>query len=162
MSASHFSKLAKSESSDGYSTHAFIQAALLFRAFQIEALVNAIGERKNILDSWEASPRSTIEEKLSCLCKLLDIENDNGSAPFQSIYELIKYRNYLAHTKTTMISKTIDSSEKTKNKKYKWSTPNLITLLSKIEEHIEDIETQFTEGQPIPFARASIKFDASK
>lgn len=80
-------------------------SAVLFSAFAVEAHLNHIGEAK--LSFWGiVEPKLPWRDKLKLIVQQLGVESDFSKRPFQTIGELFKFRDKLAHGK----SKTWDVS----------------------------------------------------
>lgn len=71
--------------------------AILMSALSVEALCNAIGYR--LIEGWEDYEQSKPWMKLRVLCKELKIPFDKGSEPWQSLKDLLDFRNKVAHGK---------------------------------------------------------------
>lgn len=72
-------------------------SAILMSALSIEALCNAIGYR--LIEGWEDYESSNPWMKLRVLCKELGLSFDKGVEPWQSLRELLDFRNKVAHGK---------------------------------------------------------------
>lgn len=73
-----------------------MMATLVFSAFSIEAKVNFVGW-KMLADGWPE--KASFWEKCSLLAQLYDFQVDRGQRPWQTISQLVKLRNILAHGK---------------------------------------------------------------
>lgn len=71
--------------------------AILMSALSVEALCNAIGYR--LIEGWDDYEQSKPWVKLRVLCKELKIPFDKGSEPWQSLKDLLDFRNKVAHGK---------------------------------------------------------------
>jgi hypothetical protein len=75
-------------------------SAVLFSAFAVEAHLNHIGEIK--LAFWQiVEPKLGWRYKFELIAQQLEIEIDSGKRPFQTLVEVFKFRDRLAHGKTT-------------------------------------------------------------
>jgi len=76
--------------------------AQVMAAFAVEAYLNFVGE--NLFPFWEDVERISVRNKLSMICRHADIRPDFGRRPFQSLVELWKFRDVLAHARTESLS----------------------------------------------------------
>lgn len=76
-------------------------ASLVFSAFSLEAYLNHIGSK--LFRSWNALERLSPEEKLLVVCEKLNLEFDSGVRPLNTIRQLFKFRNDVAHGKTVTV-----------------------------------------------------------
>lgn len=82
-------------------------SAILFSAFAFEAYVNHIGEAK--LSFWGiVEPKLSWRGKLDLIAQQLGLAPDFGKRPFQTIGEIFKFRDLLAHGKTRTEEKSYD------------------------------------------------------
>jgi hypothetical protein len=72
-------------------------SSLVLTAFSFEAYLNHVGP--TVLSSWDRLERSSTPlSKLDLLCEVLKVQlPGKGSRPLQTITELFKFRNTLAH-----------------------------------------------------------------
>jgi len=70
-------------------------AALVFAAFTVEGYLNHIGHVK--CQDWDDLDRLPPLAKLRFLCRLLSIEYRPGDPAFQTVGQLFKFRNSVAH-----------------------------------------------------------------
>lgn len=76
-------------------THQF-RASLLFTAFALEAYLNHLGP--HLFKSWETFERKlTPSDKLTLLCEHLKLDLNWSARPWQTIKDLMRYRNTVAH-----------------------------------------------------------------
>jgi hypothetical protein len=75
--------------------------SLLFTAFSLEAYLNHIGPK--LFSCWDALEVLSPEGKLDIICERLAIDLPKDKRPRQTVRELIKFRNNLAHGKTVAI-----------------------------------------------------------
>lgn len=75
--------------------------SLMFTAFSFEAYLNHIGPK--IFACWPALEKLSPEGKLDIVCEKLEIDLPKSERPRQTIRELFKFRNNLAHGKTVTI-----------------------------------------------------------
>lgn len=72
-------------------------ASLIFTAFMMEAYLNDIGPR--IFKCWCDLERLSPSSKLNLIAEKLGVNKDEGKRPYQTLSELFKFRNALAHGK---------------------------------------------------------------
>ncbi len=75
-----------------------LQAATVFFAFTFEAYLNHVGAEE--LPFWDEIDRISYRKKLTVLSKHMGFENDLSKPPLQTILELFKLRDALAHGRT--------------------------------------------------------------
>ena len=75
--------------------------SLLLTAFSFDAYLNHIGPE--VSECWDALEVLSPEGKLSIVCEKLEIDLPSDRRPRQTIHELIKFRNNLAHGKTVTV-----------------------------------------------------------
>jgi hypothetical protein len=75
-------------------------AALFFVAFGFEGLLNHVGAKKHP-EWWEYVERLETKNKAMLLCKHLNLRSaaDPGTRPFQTLFECVRRRNDLVHSK---------------------------------------------------------------
>lgn len=78
-----------------------IMASLIFAAFSLEAFLNHVGA--HLFSSWDELERLPPLGKLKVISEKLRISLDHGSRPIQTAVALLKFRNELAHGKTSRI-----------------------------------------------------------
>lgn len=75
-----------------------LQAATVFFAFAFEAYLNHVGAEE--LSFWDEIDRISYKKKLTVLSKHLGFAKDASKSPLQTILELFKLRDALAHGRT--------------------------------------------------------------
>ena len=79
-----------------------LMASLIFSAFTLEAFLNHIGQ--NVFKCWEdLEKKLSSSGKLNLIAEKLEIRKDDGKRPFQTVIELFKFRNEVAHGKTVYL-----------------------------------------------------------
>lgn len=76
-------------------------ASLFLTAFSFEAYLNHVGPKT--LECWDVLEVLSPEGKLDIICESLGIIFSKDRRPYQTIHELIKFRNNLAHGKTVTV-----------------------------------------------------------
>ena len=98
---------------DGY----FLMAGMLMAYFAYEAYLNFVGPRvdqeawKNERESFGKQPYRGTEGKLTRICEKIGIEVDRSKRPYQTIRELKKLRDFLAHGKLESYAYEIEVME---------------------------------------------------
>ncbi len=82
------------------SQHQFM-ASLVFTAFTLEAYLNWLGER--LFSRWGYLDRLRPTEKLDLISDQLKVSVDYGKRPWQTIDQLFKFRNKIAHGKSVLL-----------------------------------------------------------
>ncbi|HEV8034310.1 hypothetical protein [Yoonia sp.] len=80
-----------------------MMAALVFAAFSVEAKVNFVGF-KVLENGWPE--RANLREKIDLLLRVLPLDFEWGNRPLQTIADLKRFRDTLAHGKPEIIDKT--------------------------------------------------------
>ncbi len=74
---------------------------LVMSAFSLEAYLNFAGEQ--IFSYWSHVERLSVQDKLGLICGHLQIEMDFSKRPYQSIKQLWRFRNFMAHARTETV-----------------------------------------------------------
>ena len=77
----------------------FNMMAATFAAFTVEGFLNDLGERK-VADWSRLERRLAPKEKLLLLRQLLHLEVDKSRRPFQTLHDMLRVRDALAHGRT--------------------------------------------------------------
>ena len=81
----------------------FSMMAGVFAAFTVEAFLNHLGQRK--VKDWEVFERKLgPREKLLLLQQSLHLTADQGQRPFQTLRDMLRLRDALAHGKTEIVT----------------------------------------------------------
>lgn len=78
-----------------------VMASLTFTAFTLEAYLNHVGSQ--IFKCWDDLERLSPLSKLNLIAEKLEIKNDEGTRPYQTVSEVFKFRNKLAHGKSMLL-----------------------------------------------------------
>ena len=78
-----------------------VMASLVFTAFALEAYLNHVGS--HLFECWKALERLPPLEKMSLLSEKLGIKQHSGRRPYQTVRELFRFRNVLAHGKSEVV-----------------------------------------------------------
>lgn len=86
-------------------------SSLIFRAFTFEAYLNHFGDMK--IRFWDEIESIKVMEKYKVLCKELEINPDFSRRPHQTLKQLFKFRNALAHGKSQVleVEKSVSSGD---------------------------------------------------
>ena len=94
-------KRAKAEPSGGYWV---VMASAVLTAFALEAYLNHIGSK--IFTTWNVLEALSPSGKLDIMCEKLGLSFPLGKRPRQSIEDLFRFRNKLAHGKSKTLTMT--------------------------------------------------------
>lgn len=75
-----------------------LMSCLVFSAFAVEAYLNHVGERK--IQYWGEIEKIEPMAKLKVLYSHLNLQFDPSKRPIQTIRQLFKFRNFMAHGRT--------------------------------------------------------------
>jgi hypothetical protein len=112
----------------------------VFSAFTIEAFLNHLGQRR--VQEWNALERKLgPQEKLILLKQMLHFSADTSKRPFQTLRDILRLRNSLAHGKTDTVDTNLivdDPSEEA----VRYPKPDWMKLcsLSSVTRMVEDAE----------------------
>lgn len=76
-------------------------SSLIFSAFALEAYLNHVGEKK--LEFWNDIERIKPLSKLRVLYVYLGLDFDTSKRPIQTVIQVFKFRNFMAHGKTEKV-----------------------------------------------------------
>ncbi len=77
-------------------------SSILLTAFTIEAYLNHVGPK--LFESWSALESLSPQSKLDLISEKIGLKLPTGRPPLQSVGELVRFRNSLAHGKSQTIS----------------------------------------------------------
>jgi hypothetical protein len=96
--AKYFLKLAReAEKGRLYTT----TASLIHSAFTHEAFLNSLGPK--VISFWDELDRLPVAKKLKIICKQIGYKPDHSSRPYQTLVELFRFRNRLAHGRDEVV-----------------------------------------------------------
>jgi len=81
-----------------------LMASLIFSSFTLEAFLNHVGQ--SVYKCWSELEQLSPPRKLNLIAEKLEIQKDDGKRPFQTISELFRFRNDVAHGKTIHLKST--------------------------------------------------------
>lgn len=81
-----------------------LMSSLVFSAFAVEAFLNHVGERT--IKYWSEIERIEPLAKLKVLYSHLKLDYDSSRRPIQTIKQLFRFRNFMAHGRTETLSGT--------------------------------------------------------
>jgi len=82
-----------------------LMSSLVFSAFTLEAYLNHLGER--VIPYWPEVDKIQTLKKLKVLHSHLDMFYDPSSRPIQTVIQLFRFRNFMAHGRTESVSATL-------------------------------------------------------
>jgi hypothetical protein len=91
-------KMAKEDERGSYYT---TMSSLLLRAFTFEAYLNHLGSDR--IPSWPEIDAIRVMDKYAVLCKSLNITPDFSRRPYQTLGQLFRFRNLIAHGKSVVV-----------------------------------------------------------
>ncbi len=117
-------------------------------AFTFEAYLNHCGEK--LISHWKDIERINVQKKLNIICSTISLKIDKSQRPFQTIFELIKIRDLLAHARTETIIADINELEQIHTKwGSKCNKADVEKYLNDLVEVILKIHRKaFNEGDP--------------
>jgi len=118
-------------------------SALMMSCFTIEAFANHIG--KELFPSWDSIERGiSAIGKLKMFIEMKGMEIKYQEAPFNTVYELMKWRNLIVHGKTETIKTSHTASlDDYEDLLTKIEQPGWLTYVTKV--NIERIEKDCIE-----------------
>ena len=120
-------------------------SAILMAAFKLEAYLNHVGPR--LFPYWTELERLRFEGKLFIICSHLGISRENGRRPYQTISELFKFRNAVAHGRSEFLKsegQEVGHIEELRRKKplAKWEQLCTLEFAERAYEDTEEIIKQ--------------------
>jgi hypothetical protein len=113
-------------------------ASFVMWGFTLEAYCNHLGEGEIAL--WQSEDRLSIWKKLERLAEALQIQMDYAVAPYRVIPELIKFRNTLAHGRSTdLVGSAVYGTESTHALQTEWESFNTMANLERVRRDIEAV-----------------------
>ncbi len=88
------------EQRDGY--HYELMSCLIFAAFKHEAFINHLGYA--LIPHWNDLERKPNREKMAAIASELNITIDNSRRPFQTLRNLFRARDQIAHGKPSCLA----------------------------------------------------------
>jgi len=135
------------EKRDGYYYEAI--ASVVFSAFKFEAFLNHLGDR--VLPFWSELERLPHANKLNALATQLNVSIDRSCRPFQTLTELFRARDGLAHGKPEYIkTKAVETGtrEELRRRKpqAKWETVCNVEFAERAHRDTEQIAETLWEA----------------
>lgn len=96
--AYHFLKLAQTPAAG---RNYLLVSTLTFSAFSFEAYLNHIGP--DIFPSWRNLERLRVLDKLEIICRQVKVAPDLSRRPFQTVHNLFRFRNSVAHGRSQVL-----------------------------------------------------------
>jgi hypothetical protein len=121
-----------------------IMGSLLLSAFTFEAYVNHLGDKT--FPFWVQIEATRVLDKYAVLYKQLNISPDFGVRPYQTLQQLFRFRNAIAHGKSVLLreAKEVDASSDLHEHMPKAEWEDYATLAN-AERAREDISAIVTE-----------------
>jgi len=124
-----------------------LMSSILLRAFALEAYLNDIGAKTFVF--WEEVDSIRVLDKYNLFCKHLKIDADYSKRPYQTLKELFKFRNEIAHGRSQLINvtKEVSSLEDPFDHipKPKWKEYCNLKNAERVKKDIEKIITELHE-----------------
>lgn len=124
-----------------------LMSSILLRAFAFEAYLNDLGAKT--FEFWEEVDSIRVLDKYNLFCKHLKIDADYSRRPYQTLTELFKFRNEMAHGRSCLINvtKEVSSSEDPFDyiPKPKWKEYCNLKNAERVKKDIEKIIIQLHE-----------------
>lgn len=107
--------------------------SMIFSVFSVEAMANVYGSQI-FNNHWKNFESTSIIGKIILVSKELGIDVDFSAQPWQTIQEMIKFRNWLAHVKPHKTSVTHEVPHDTPNEQLPRLLPDMqITAYSDLD-----------------------------
>lgn len=85
-----------------------LQACAVFCAFTFEAFLNHVGRAE--IEYWDEIERVSYRSKLNVIAGHLHFQVDPSRSPFQTVIELFRLRDVLAHGRTSSINEVFETN----------------------------------------------------
>jgi hypothetical protein len=131
-----------------------LQAALVFCAFCVEAYLNHMG--RTCLARWDDVERAPVFAKLRLLLSEFSVHLAPGERPLQTIRQLFRYRDWMAHSKSAVITEEleyegeIDESTRMATPKHKWEDFNTLANTRRCLDDVAALVKSLNEKAPVP------------
>ena len=118
----------------------FAMMAGVFAAFTVEGYLNHLGQ-KQVRDWSELERKLGPREKLLLLRNMLHLSVDMARRPFQTLRDMLRLRDSLAHGKTlTVTSDNVVDDQDDEKARYPQPDWKKLCSLSSVERMVEDAE----------------------
>ncbi|HHX2511952.1 TPA: hypothetical protein ACU8BT_000862 [Neisseria subflava] len=104
FSAISFHQIERAKKEENGHKFRWIIPAMVFSAFELEAMCNSFGSA--LFPQWEEYEQLKLKGKVLLISDAYGLEVDFGKEPWQTINEVIKFRNDLVHSKPRTIKET--------------------------------------------------------
>ena len=112
----------------------------VFAAFTVEGYLNHLGQ-KQVRDWGELERKLGPREKLLLLRNMLHLSVDMARRPFQTLHDMLRLRDSLAHGKTlTVTSDNVVDDQDDEKARYPQPDWKKLCSLSSVERMVEDAE----------------------
>lgn len=130
----------------------WIIPSMIFSVFSVEALANVYGSQI-LKNQWKNFESTSIIGKIILVSKELGIDADFSSQPWQTIQDMIKFRNWLAHAKPHKTTAVHDVDFDTSNEDLPRLFPELkissysdIDTAKRYSETVTELELMWLQG----------------
>lgn len=130
----------------------WIIPSMIFSVFSIEALANVYGSQI-FRNQWKNFESTSIIGKIILVSKELGIDVDFSAQPWQTIQEMIKFRNWLAHVKPHKTTATYEVPFDTPNEQLPRLFPDMkidgysnIDSAEKFSNAVHEVELRWLHG----------------
>ena len=130
----------------------WIIPSMIFSVFSVEAMANVYGSQL-FKNQWKNFESTSIIGKIILVSNELGIDADFSAQPWQTIQEMIKFRNWLAHAKPHKTTATHEVPYDTPNEQLPRLFPDMkITTYSDFEsanryaDAVRQLELRWTHG----------------
>jgi hypothetical protein len=134
--------------------------SLILSAFTFEAYLNHLGANK--VEFWDEIESISTKKKYSVLCKLFNITPDNSRRPYQTLKELFKFRNFMAHGRTELkeVAKEINPEDELNIRppKAEWEEYCTLENAKRAKEDVDKIIIELNKSAGLgdfPFVEAT-------
>jgi len=131
-----------------------LQASLVFCAFCVEAYLNHMG--RTCLSYWSEIERAPVFAKLRLLMAEFGVHLVAGERPLQTIRHLFRYRDWMAHSKSTVIKEEIDyegeidDSVRMTTPRHKWEDFITLENAKRCLDDVAALVKALNEKAPVP------------
>ncbi|ALS33120.1 hypothetical protein PTRA_a1986 [Pseudoalteromonas translucida KMM 520] len=130
----------------------WIIPSMIFSVFSVEATANVYGSQL-FKSQWKNFESTSIIGKIILVSKELGVDADFSAQPWQTIQEMIKFRNWLAHAKPHKTTATHEVPHDTPNDKLPRLFPDMkiaaysdIDSAARYKEAARQLELIWTNG----------------
>jgi len=127
---------------------------LLYSAFAFEAFLNHLGQE--VFPLWAPLKRKlSVVEKFDAIVSMRGIQVDWGARPYQSVAEIVRFRNLVVHAESTEVDMHIVSGEGAQDRGH-WQSYCTRDTALRLSADIEDLIKSLPGMLGIAMPRATI------